>query len=369
MKIAIVTWLLNDIGGINSWTENIIKGFTQLGHKVQLYYSTHQNSLACKPDAKVPRSRRFHLLPAQHLSYRSNLGQAIKTLNGYDLILFAHPSPHPTKACTGLPCERHWQMFYTHTKPFKISVFHDRHWDRSNPWMAEVRDHVNYVHAAQHHFVEAVERFTLGKIPHNWGVFPLSLPKVCPSNVDRARRFIVATQWLAIKKHKELLPIMPKLKIPVHSYGSGQTYHKLLPQMQQVCREDHHQDQVLVYNKTSRHIHYGHTEYRQLLAEMARAWFAVDLSIQGMTNMTHWEPLTVGTISIMENRVQADKYCEIPADCCLTVGLETLLDDLNKIAITPTSELLSIQQRAWKFIQRCESSKVAAKLLKDAGVV
>lgn len=369
MNIAVVHWIVNDVGGINSWTENFILGLKRLGHDCQLYYGSHQRSLACEPDRKVSRSRRWHLLPALHLSYSAPfLKQSVRTLNEHDLIVFAHPSPHPTKSMTRCKNPRAWQAFYQDTTPRKLCVFHDRHWDRTNGWIAEVRERIDYVHAAQHHFVPAVERFTEGKILSGWGMFPLLISDTDPLS-SKARRFVIATQWLALKNHRFIVPDLMDIEFPVHSYGSGQTYHKLLPEMRRVYREDHHYDEVLTYNKSSHHIHYGHVEYRQVLNAMRRAWFSVDLSVQGMTNMTHWEPLTVGTISVMERRVSEDEFCEIPADCSMQFNLDSVIDDLNKIGKTSTKQLTEIQQRAWKFIQRCRCERVAESLLKSAGVL
>lgn len=372
LKIAVVHWVLNDVGGINSWTENFILGLERLGYEPQLYYGTHQRKLGCEPDKKVPRSRRWHLLPALQLSYdKSVLAKSIRTLNQYDVIVFAHPSPHPTKGNMQCRDPRGWQAFYRDTTAKKICVFHDRHWDRSNEWISEVKDTVDYAHAAQHHFISSVIAFSSGGkevIDHGWGYFPLEIPKKMPDNEKRVRRFILATQWLALKNHRFLIPRLNELMIPLHSYGSGQTYHKLLPEMKKVYREDHHQDEVQIYNKQSRHIHFGHTEYRKLLLEMSRSWFSLDLSIQGMTNMTHWEPMTVGTLSVMERRVLEDEFCEIPEDCCQVFDLDTILEDLNRIGKQPTSSIIKVQQRASQFVGRCDCAVVAGKLLLQAGI-
>jgi hypothetical protein len=368
VKIAIVHWIVNDVGGINSWTENFIIGLRRLGHECQLYYGSHQRQLGCSPDHKVPRSRRWHLLPAKLLSYHPVLlASSIRTLNTYDLIVFAHPSPHPTKGNTEIDSPKGWQAFYRNTKPFKISVFHDRHWDRTNAWIAEVRDCVGYAHAAQHHFVNAVAKFTEDKIPFGWSLFPLLIPETLPPK-EKIRRFVLATQWLALKNHRFLIPHLNSLKFPLHSYGSGQTYHKLLPEMKRVYREDHHQDKVAIYNPKSSHIHWGHCEYRQMLNAMKRAWFSLDMSIQGMTNMTHWEPMTVGTLSVMERRVIEDEFCEIPEDCCISFSIDDVVEELNKIGKTSTSILLKIQQKAWKMIQKCNCQTIAKQILTQAGV-
>lgn len=371
MKIAVIHWIVNDVGGINSWTENFMLGLSRLGHKAQLYYGSHQKRLGCHPTQKVARSRRYHLLPAKLLSYDPDLvEQSVKELNTYDLIVFAHPSPHPTK--NNLQCSdpRGWQAYYTETRSPKICVFHDRHWDHTNPWIAEVRKNVDYAHAAQHHFLEVVRKFASDKhVAYGWGMFPLVLGKSLPDPSTKIRRWILATQWLALKNHRFLIPFIDQLTIPLHSYGSGQTYHKLLPVMKRLYREDHHQDEVMMYNHDSRHIHFGHTEYHKLLAAIKESWFSLDMSIQGMTNMTHWEPMTVGTISVMEERVANDRYCEIPDDCCLTFQLDNIIEELNRIAKTPKTKLLGIRNRAWEYVQKCECSLVTKKLLKSAGVL
>lgn len=360
MKIAVVHWIVNDVGGINSWTENFIVGLRRLGHVVQLFYGSHQQSLGCLPDSKVLRSKRWHLLPSIHLSYRDqDVLQSIRALNEFDLIVFAHPSPHPTKCNLSVKSPKGWQKFYTETTPKKISVFHDRHWDRSNPWIAEVKECIDYTHAAQHHFLSCVKSLQCKNC--GWGLFPLLIADSSLPSTSRVRRWILATQWLAIKNHRRLIPHLERLELPLHSYGSGQTYHTLLPEIKRVYKEDKHYGKL--HNPKSQHVHFGHQEYRSLINAMRRSWFSLDMSIQGMTNMTHWEPMTVGCISVLEKRVLEDPFCEIPSDCCLSFSLDTLLDDLNSIGRTSSSCLKKIQLSAWNLVQQCECSKIAKQIL------
>jgi len=368
MNIAIVHWIINDVGGINSWTENFILGLKQIGHNVDTYYGTYQLKLNCDPDRKVRRSRRWHLLPARHLSYHpSVVSQSVSCLNNYDLIVFAHPSPHPTKYNLNCSDPKLWQLFYTETHSFKISVFHDRHWSRSNSWIADVRKNINYVHAAQHHFLPCVEKFSVGVVSFGWGMFPLLVPKFIPSN--RVRRFVLPTQWLSIKNHKYLIPNLEKLDLPLHSYGSGQTYHTLLPEIKRSYREDHHYDNIIVYNPKVSHIHFGHVPYRQVINAMRRSWFSVDLSAQGMTNMTHWEPMTVGCVSIIERRVLDNEYCEIPRKCALEFDLDNVVEDLNRIGRLGVNRLRRVQREAFELVQSCRCDKVAGSILKRSGVI
>ncbi len=370
LRIAIVHWLINDVGGINSWTENFLLGLEQLGYTPKLFYGSCQRKLNCSLTKKIPRSRRWHLLPSVHLSYMpEHVESSLKELNKFDVIVFAHPSPHPTKSNTrNSSFSRNWQLFYTNTSALKICIFHDRHWDRTNKWIEEVRDEIHYVHAAQHHFIEAVHRFTQGKVESGWGIFPLVVSKNLESCGNKRRRYVLATQWLALKNHRYILPNLDKLIVPLHSYGSGQTYHILLDQIRKVFREDHHNDVPLKYNPKSHHIHYGHTEYRCVLRAMQKAWFSLDLSTQGMTNMTHWEPMSVGTVSVIENRVVSDPFCEIPRDCCLQFDLDNVIEDLNKIALLTLPELEKVRLLAWKFAQRCKCLVVSRKILESAGV-
>lgn len=363
MKIAVVTWLINDVGGINSWTENFIEGAKQLGHTLELFYSTSQNRLNCDEHAKICRGR-FDLLPAKHLSYRDKfLSDSLKTLQPFDSIVFAHPSPHPTKQHTGFAEERNWQKLYTDTKQRKLAVFHDRHWNRTNSWFAEVRDHVDYAHAAQHHFIDAVAEYCRGKIPYDWGMFPL---KMIGNNFQKKRRIVWPTQWLSIKNHRYLVPDLYKIRIPVDAYGGGQTYHTLLEEIKKVFRDDYHGGIKKTYNPNSIHTYYGHVEYTKLLSALKEAWFSLDLSCQGMTNMTHWEPLTTGTVSVLENRVLLDKYCEIPQDCCLALNLDNVAEELDRISKTPMTQLKTITERAWKYVQKCDSKRVVKEILSKA---
>jgi hypothetical protein len=307
------------------------------------------------------RSRRYHLLPSLHLSYTpQHIKESIQALNQFQVIVFAHPGPHPTKSNTGFKHERYWQRFYTKTKARKISIFHDRHWDRSNEWCKEVADHVDYVHAAQHHFEEAIHRYP-GSADRSWGYFPLNLSRPIPKM--KLNHIVWGTQWLSIKNHRFLLPHMMDLRCAVHSYGSGQEYHKRMETIKAVYHEDHHYDEVQYYNEASKHVHFGHTEYSKFIQAMAKAWFSLDLSSQGMTNMTHWEPLTVKTLSIMTNQVLDDPHCEIPGDCCLPINLDHASEELNRVCRLSIKKRRSITESAWKFVQRCDQKKVAQQIL------
>ena len=92
MKIAMVSWLINDVGGINSWGENAITGLRRLGHTVKFFHSSPQIRLGCDPDVKVRRGVRYDLLPGTHLSYHADfVADSIAALNEVDLIIFLHP--------------------------------------------------------------------------------------------------------------------------------------------------------------------------------------------------------------------------------------------------------------------------------------
>lgn len=362
-KIAVITWLINDIGGITTWTDNFIKGCKTLGHNVQMFYSTGQRSLSCHPTERVFRSPKFHLIPSKHLPFRKDMIEdSIKELNEFDIIVFSNPCPHKTKAHMKTDNPYGWKRFYEEVTASKVAVFHDSQWFKHKAWIKEVVDDIDVVIAAQHMFADTLDTLVEDtNLKINWEYFPLLLPEL--PKVKKERFVTLATQWLAIKNHRHLIPKLPDVKIPVHTYGTGQVYYKfdLEGLIKKGFKEDKYRGNK--YKTKVPHIHHGYVDYKHVIESMRKGWFSLDLSTRGMTNMTHWEPLTQGSISLITNETMNSGTCEIPKDCCIPFELSDVNNFLNSLLDVSSKKLSSIARRGNEFVRCCDHVQVAKRIL------
>ncbi len=366
MNIAAVTWPINDVGGINSWSENFISGARKVGHRIQTFYCTASKKFKCDPNKKIRRGQEYSTLPAKHISYHPDmLKDAIETLNQFDVIIFLHTSPHPTKAQKSYPWYKDWMAIYNQSKPIKLVVFHDAWWERNNTWFFEVADSLNRIIIAQQFFKPSVDRY------------PSDCEKLIvpfPMDLEQAEHFrqnkkentcYLGTQWLGIKYHEKFLPQLPKVEIPVKLYGCGIKYFYLRRdgELDKVIHYDHMQERLL--NSDSIHDYFGFVDYEIALEAMSKCKMSIDLSYKGQINMTHWEPMLLGVISLVEERAFNDERCLIPEDCCFTYDLPCAASAINAVSKMSELELAPINEQAWKFVQRFDSKKVVTSILEN----
>lgn len=366
MKIAAVTWPINDVGGINSWSENFISGARKIGHHVQAFYCTASKTFKCDPDMKIRRGQEYSTLPAKHISYHpEKLKQAIDTLNGFDVIVFLHTSPHPTRAQMTYNWFADWKSIYEEPKAKKITVFHDAWWERNNTWFADVAGALDRIIIAQQFFIPSVNRYP-AKCKRLVVPFPMDLEQAEVLRKNKKENACYSgTQWLHIKNHEKFLPQLPKVEIPVKLYGCGIKYYYLRRdgELDKVIHYDAMQD--LVLNKNSIHDYFGFVDLEVALDAMSKCKMSIDLSTKGQINMTHWEPMLYGVVSLVEDRAFSDPHCLIPDDCCLTYDLQCAASAINEVGRMSDEELRPINKQAWKFIQRFDSKQVAASILEN----
>lgn len=360
MKIAIVNWLINDCGGIISYGENLIDGLRMNGHEVEFFYATQQARLNCNPKLKIRRGVRYDLLPSFHLSYQDKfLNDTIKTLNLFDLIIFLHPSPHPTKAnFESLYCHN-WKKLYTDTTPKNIVIFHDRKWQVNNYWFSKVSDHVDFIIAAQKHFMPSVLKYP-AKCKKIWEYFPLCLDTEFPNKENFG---IVCTQWIPGKNHKKTIPLLKKVIMPMKLFGNGIEYCKLRANGILYAQIKFDYTENIKCNENSLHEFFGFIEYSELMLQMKKAICSIDWSYAGMTNMTHWEPLCSKTINVVESRTYHDSNNTIPKNCMIEYNSETYYETLNEIYKNGFSYYEKIISEGWKFVQIASKEKVAKRIL------
>lgn len=360
-KIALVHWPINDVGGINSWCKNFIKGLDALGVENQLYYSTVQTRYDCHPDREI-KCPRYSRLAAKHLSYmKRSIKSTVATLNQYDLILFVHPSPHPTRLNTKADETYGWQDIYREVKAKKFVVIHDVNWQKTNAWFAEVADHVDALMAAQAMFMTPALAYP-ADIPKKWEYFPLLLrdPTTIPKKHPEA---VICTQWVKLKNHRHFIPQLSKAQYPINFYGSGQEYYELRKTSEFVQHvTDRNKTAINGQAPDEKAVFHSYVPYEDLLNYMAQASVSMDLSIKGQVNMTHWEPMTMRTVSMIEKRVLAHPDCQIPEHCCYAFDLDNAVEDINQ-AIRSSIKLIRIRNQAEQFIKITDHVAVVSRTL------
>lgn len=356
MKIAIVRYPINDVGGIDSYYVNLRKGLERLGHEVQFFHANHQTRMK-----RGHTTVRATIHEGGHLSYRTqdSARDCQAALNLFDVVIMLHPSPHPTRAVLDAPGGERWDMLYDIDPPI-IQIHHDENWQKTNSWCSCVADKCAAVVAAQARFLPAVERYP-SSAPKDWLYFPLEVPNMLYSTEDHEPFGIVATQWLQWKGHKDFIPMLPRVKTPIHFYGAGIIYHYL--------KKDGSFDGCLGLDRTDGerhsglpHEYNGFVPYEEVQEEMSRATFSIDLSTRGYTNMTHWEPLLHGTISMMERRVFEDPHNQIPYDCVCVYDFDTLPEQIADLMADPAWRA-QCAENGFAFIQNARSERVAASML------
>lgn len=360
MRIAIVNWPINDVGGINTWISNIHLGLTYLGHEVRIYHCTPQLRYECHPTEPI-RKRRFCILPGDHLSYRDEdlLGQTIDTLNSYDIVIFGHTSPHPTASQLNKPNSAGWMRIYSMVTAKKVVVFHDAKWRKTNEWFSDVRGQVDLAVAAQRHFMPSLRDWADGRCKTIWEYFPM--PTVSPPPLiqpeERSGRGIIFTQWIKWKNHRKFLPFLEKIITGFDLYGGGIEYHYA----QSYGEMEFIRDTTANYGpEDARHVYHGFVPNNECMEALSRAHLAMDLSYRGYTNMSHWEPLWHGTPSFVEERVLDDQFCMLPRELCESYRLdESVVRRVDDFVLDPRK---LAEAQSW-VADKCAPHKVASRIL------
>lgn len=360
MKVAIVRFPINDVGGIDSYYINLRKGLERLGHNVHFYH--------CVPQTRKKvgyKTSREYIHEGEVLSFRTeeDVQEGVEILNWFDVVIMLHPGPHPVKGLRDTDWEDNWMQYYEGIARPIIQIHHDENWEKTNEWCSEVADECDLVVAAQHRFMPAVEDYpaSCNKI---WEYFPLDIPQQKPVVLPGRNYFrgIVATQWLQWKGHKYFVPLLKQIAphVTIDFYGAGIQYHYLAKdgKLEDRIGIDHHAG----YNRGGRHPYHGFVEYDRVMEAMSQADFSIDLSSRGYTNMTHWEPFMFGTIPFMHEGVASDPYNEIPRDLCIVFNdYEELVTRINHFEYDPDKA-----SQGYNFIRStsdCED--VASRILEN----
>jgi hypothetical protein len=308
VKIALIHWPINNIGGILTWIREISNGFKALGHEVEVVcpidHHPKKRQILTDDYAKgVPACNMYPIVTETELS------RTMFHLNGFDLVIFCHPSPHPTKdQLSHVAGGLRWMDIYRRLTVPRLVVFHDNNWEKTNGWFVQVKEYVPFILAAQHVFMRSVARYPTKR--SEWSYFPMSIPEFNPGQLRLGG--LMATQWIRWKRHREFMEQLPELSKVCHFslFNVGIEYFYLRKEelfktwVDDVTMNPAPSQQVVTYH--------GAVPHADLLAIMQKTKFCIDFSKREYTNYTHWEPLCCGAYSFVHEDVFKSEYCELP---------------------------------------------------------
>jgi len=368
MKIIIINFPILDVGGISSWVENILKGFSKLDDvHVDHYYATSQRRFSCDENVKVPIGRHYvkgDKLPAKHTSYWTE--DRVETFaefvnNNYDYCMFAHPSPHPIKSQLAMDCADYWMGYYLHISIPKMVIFHDSKWERTNKWFSKVSGNIDICVGDQRPHMDSVNSYP-GDMPKVWTYFPLDFDQ-CKGKVKRKKIGMMATQWIKWKNHHKVLPCLKDFQFPMYFYGTGMEYHKLRVSGEVAENFGYNRIDPEHYTPGLKHKYFGFITYQEFVNRFKRSILSLDASTRGYNNFTHFEPMMFGCVSCTEKTVMDKRLCMIPEDCTWIYNLDDLALSLDML-YTSNSYRKVIAKNAWKWVQRFECVRIAKELIR-----
>jgi hypothetical protein len=363
MKIAMLNWVINDAGGINTYGEMLLKGLQKLGYQVPLFHCTPGVRYGCDPNKKV-RVSRHDILPGHFLSFNDkHIKQSIETLNQFDHLIFLHSSPHPTKENLNNPNIVNWIDFYVSTKATKTVIFHDANWAKTNKWFEEVAPFVDLLVSAQKKFRHSAEAYP-ATCEKYWDYFPMDLQFATQirDSQPKKRFGMMVMQWIKWKKHAEFLPQLPQVNVPMKIFNLGMEFWKLRKEgmvQQYINKNFYHKED---WNPQSIHNYYGFYSYDALCNEYAKALFSIDTSQRGYMNYTHFEGLAFDCIPFIEKKSFADQDMMLPEDCSVIFDLPTAYQSINDFVADNQARKQKVLAGR-KFVQNFACEAVAGRLV------
>lgn len=378
MKIRIVNWKLNDVGGITTWVIAVRDSLKAMGHEVCVFHVSEKTKM--KVFNKDTETKRATAIAGEFRSIRDKdkAESLCEDLNSCDLIIFAHSSPHPTRTQLKrvgvggwVGVGKMWQYLYKKLTVPRVVVFHDNNWEKTNPWLVDVASCINKIFCAQALFIESAKEFVKYnpscKIDH--GYFPCKIPSL--DFVLTSQRFIrgvCGTQWIGWKRHKKFIPLLKDISIKWVLCNHGVQYYY-------IRKTDSFKDYVTdrsafvkepkIARVEEKALHLGHISQDVFGDLLLRSMYSIDYSKRGYVNYTHWEPLIRGCFTLVHEEVIQNPYCKLnyPELSKSVVpfndtNLPSVIDTLRKI---PYSEIVESQKRSWQFCKENLDQMVVTK--------
>jgi len=338
MKIAVLNWPINNIGGIATWAIQFREAGRALGHTVDTIHLSENARMAV--DSHKDRLTKNNIILAgifRGISTPGRIHRLKAELASYDMILILHPSPHPTNSqVSKMEGGRRWQIVYEMLSEMNVPytvMFHDNNWRKTNWWFAEVANCVPKILGGQKLFAESAKTLP-GDRKIDWVYHPLKIPANITPLAVRPDIGIMHSQWLHWKRHKEFLAWLKDVEHPAvfwHLYHAGLKYHylKLDEDFQEIV------DDLVRHTQATRPLaeYRGLVPHEQVMRNLGHALCSLDNSVRGYVNYTHWEPLACGAYSILHASV-FNHPCSVLPSSPMVVVLEEdedLTDSLSSL--------------------------------------
>jgi hypothetical protein len=368
MKIVMINWPINNIGGIATWAIYMRDALIEMGHKVTcLHLGETFSRDKVEPvdlfEGGVKLAGRYITLGSEE-----RVSQLMDWVNKQELVIFVHPSPHPTKHQLSVKTGGYlWMQVYKNLTVPSVVVFHDNMWERTNSWLEDVAPHINKIFCDQAFHMDSASRFPGSpKLVH--GHFPLPVPATPPSNkVERNGRFVMMTQWIGWKRHEEFLPHLPESPVEYDIFGDGIKY--CYARRDSDVFKKHISDLTRgVLAPDERAKYHGCVSHQEILGFLTRSSAAVDFSKRGYVNFTHWEPLLHGAASFVHQDVLRLKSCKLPRKALVIPFNDVNFNDqVSAFLDMPEKEIVARRLLGWEFCREfLEPKKVATSLLEFA---
>lgn len=372
MKIILLHWPINNIGGILTWIREIRHGLEALGHEVRT---------VCPIDVR-PRNKEiseddyYKGVPACRYAPIVTDGELEATmaeLNAADLVIITHPSPHPTKAQLARVDEgKRWQKVYKRLRVPRVVVFHDNMWHRTNSWFAEVSKHAPVTVAAQSLFMESLEKYP--SLHKEWVYHPMRIPDVDQwAPVEERVGGMMATQWLGWKRHRRFIEdVVPHIRgeMDFDLYNVGIEYYYL---RKEEAFQNHVYDAVVNspdLPEADAHTVWfrGAVPHEEILRQLMRRSISVDYSKRGYANYTHWEPLCCGAFSFVHEDVLANPRCKLPDPKRYPTVVPFNDDNIRQLLFEKSRETMQpdrLAMREW-CVERMQPKVICKRLIEVA---
>lgn len=372
-KVLLINWVLLDVGGITTWSHQIVKGFEKIGWQADHYYATRTGRFKCSETDFTPigdKFKRGEKVPSKSLGFKGtwNKEYYVQLLENYDYVIFIHASPHPTKGNLAAEGMSEWKDLYTLCNKPKVVIFHDKKWHKTNEWFTEVRDYIDVILAAQHNFIESVESYANlpgKKILTDWLYFPIDTDGCAPSypDVPREQRLCMMPQWIKWKNHSIILETENDIKIPIHFYNGGMEYHKLVwtSDWNSSIRVDWVEDCYV--NKECKHEYHGFQSYNKIKETYKKSLGSIDMTMRTYQNYTHHECSLYGCILLCTEECRQGPYNHIFDGEYWPIDVADAAKSINDFVDLSESSKEEIRQKAFiRTKENFECAKIAEKI-------
>lgn len=233
MKILIVTCVRNRPGGILNFTEQLMLGFKELGHQVELVQMKPIKQYHSTPDTSIPAGfvrgegsgvavnqlKGWRGLKNFSMMNEKSVREYVEFANGFDLIIQSTMFGY---ACQDTEGNTAWLSMITEVKPKQIMVLHDGNMKRNCPWLYELREHFDAIACVHHSALEAADFID---VPRNIILNPFDLSLLDQPRKkfsDRRNSLLSPQTFKPIKRVQDLIRAVPHMKTIEEVFVAGE---------------------------------------------------------------------------------------------------------------------------------------------------